>query len=163
VVISLVIASSVAFAKREHGAHVHGNAKLSIAFDQEKGKVEFQTPAVSIVGFEHVAKSAKDKMAVEQAKADFENNIRTIVEMPVALNCTFQKDRVEVKADADGDHSDFIASFNVTCLRTPKGETLTLDFSKYPGLKDVDATILVDEMQKTAEVKSKPVKVELKP
>ena len=46
---------------REHGAHVHGSAKLSIAFDKNKGKIEFKTPGESLFGFEYKAKTAADK------------------------------------------------------------------------------------------------------
>lgn len=148
---------------REQGAHVHGSGKLSIAFDQSNGKVEFRTPAAAIVGFEHAAKSAQDKKAVSEASAKFESEIRSLVQMHPRLNCVFKKDNIEVKAAKGGGHSDFVANFNVICLRSPLGTSLTVDFSLYPNMKDVDVTVLVGELQKTAEVKSKPVEIELKP
>ena len=46
---------------RQHEAHVHGGATLSIAFDQLKGRVEFKAASEGVLGFEHQAKSEKDK------------------------------------------------------------------------------------------------------
>lgn len=43
------------------GAHEHGAVKVDIAFDGLKGVVHFTSPAANIYGFEHEAKSAKDK------------------------------------------------------------------------------------------------------
>jgi Protein of unknown function (DUF2796) len=44
----------------QHGAHVHGTATLNIAIEERTATVELITPAESIIGFEHQAKSAAD-------------------------------------------------------------------------------------------------------
>lgn len=60
---------------RHHEAHVHGGATLNIAFDQLKGKVEFKAASAGVVGFEHLAKTEKDKKTVTEAKTNMDANI----------------------------------------------------------------------------------------
>lgn len=50
-------------------AHVHGLSQLTIAVEGEKVELEFSTPAMNIVGFEHKATSKKDIAAVKQAES----------------------------------------------------------------------------------------------
>ncbi len=76
---------------REHKAHSHGHAELSIAFDSLVGQLEFKSPAESIVGFEHQAKSDKDKQKLTTAKVDFETNIAKYVQFDSNLGCKFEK------------------------------------------------------------------------
>ena len=51
--------------QRELGAHEHGRGTLNIAIEGTRLTMELEAPGVDIVGFEHKAKSAKDKAAVE--------------------------------------------------------------------------------------------------
>ena len=48
-------------------AHVHGLSQLTIAVEGEKVELEFSSPAMNLVGFEHKATSKKDIAAVKQA------------------------------------------------------------------------------------------------
>lgn len=50
-------------------AHVHGLSQLTIAVEGEKVELEFSSPAMNIVGFEHKATSKKDIAAVKQAES----------------------------------------------------------------------------------------------
>ena len=52
--------TAVAAEHKHHGAHVHGSANLNIAFDDLKGKLNFKSASMGIVGFEHRAVSKKD-------------------------------------------------------------------------------------------------------
>lgn len=50
-------------------AHVHGLSQLTIAVEGEKVELEFSSPAMNLVGFEHKATSKKDIAAVKQAES----------------------------------------------------------------------------------------------
>ena len=50
-------------------AHVHGLSQLNIAVEGEKVELEFSSPAMNLVGFEHKATSKKDVAAVKQAES----------------------------------------------------------------------------------------------
>lgn len=48
-------------------AHVHGLSELAIAMEGGGLEIEFTSPAINLVGFEHKASSAKDRQAVDRA------------------------------------------------------------------------------------------------
>jgi hypothetical protein len=147
---------------REHGAHVHGSAELSIAFDGLQGKIEFKSPSDSFVGFEHKAKSAADKKTRDKAFKKFETNISEIISFDKSLTCQITKDKIEIFAESDT-HSDTSASFTAKCEKSPLGTKITFNFQKFfPQLKDIDAQILIDSLQKSAEIKTNGTSIELK-
>jgi hypothetical protein len=147
----------------EHGAHSHGSGTLTLAFDGVLGKIEFKTAAFGIIGFEHIAKNENDRKKIETTISSFEKSISKLVQFSAALSCSFKKEKIEMVHDPDGDnHADFIANFSVACSKSPLESTLKIDFSQYPKIKDLDITILIDDLQKSAEFKGKPVTVDLK-
>jgi hypothetical protein len=145
---------------RHHEAHVHGGGTLSIAFDNFKGRIELKAASAGIVGFEHVAKSEKDKKALVEVTEKITKEISSMVKFDAKLECSIAKDKVEM--NHDGDHSDFIANFNVECKKSLLDSKLTLDFTSFKKIKDLDTTILVGDLQKTVELKQKPVTIDLK-
>ena len=145
---------------REHSAHNHGHANLSIAFDGLNGQIEFKAPAESVVGFEHAAKSDKDKSKLTTAINDFESKITTYIQFDSALGCKVEKKSIDMVHD--GSHADFIAKFTLSCTKPVNGTTLTFDFTGLKKLKDIDATVLVEELQLKSEIKSKKTKLEIK-
>jgi hypothetical protein len=181
-ILVLVSTSGLAGQKKEHrhhDAHVHGAATLNIAFDQLQGKVEFKAASQGVLGFEHKAKSEKDKKKLNQMMTQFENEMGSMIQFDSSLGCVFTKEKVEMVSEKEehdekekghdkdhdkhkGEHSDFVAEHKVVCQKDIKGSKLILDFSQIKGVKDLDVTILVGDLQKTAEVKRKPVTIDLK-
>ncbi len=163
-ILFLLLISPVTFAAakehRHHEAHVHGSATLNIAFEKLQGKIEFKAAADSILGFEHEAKSEKDKKTVSDISSLFENNINTMVQLDPALGCKISTEKIANQLQ--GKHSDFIANFNVLCKKEIIGSKMTIDFTRFKTLKDIDVTLLADTVQKTAEVKSKPITLDVK-
>lgn len=145
---------------REHKAHQHGSGKLAIAFEGAKGEIEFEAAAEGVIGFEHQAKSDKDKKMEADAVALFETKISEMVQFDAALKCQIQKE--EIKVHREGKHADFEAEFKVTCEKSPEGSTITVDFSSVKKIKSVEITALVGAVQKSATFKKQPVKIELK-
>lgn len=144
---------------RDHGAHVHGGGALSLAFDGLEGRVEFKSPADSIVGFEHEAKSEKDKKTLAATVQKFEKETSKLVQFDPSCQCTFQKDNVGVQRD--GEHSDFLAYFDVKCQKPITGTKVTFDFTSFKKLDDLDVTLLVDQVTKTAEIRKQVLTVDL--
>jgi hypothetical protein len=148
---------------RHHEAHVHGGAILNIAVDQLKGKLEFRAASAGVVGFEHTAKSEKDKKTVSEAISTIEAKISQLIQFDSSLGCVFTKEKIELVPESESSsHSDFVAVFNITCTKSVVGSKVTFDFTSMKKIKDLDVTVLADAVQKTAEVKSKPVTLELK-
>lgn len=148
-------------AHREHGAHVHGAAELSIAFEGPQGKIEFKSASDSIVGFEHAAKSTADKKAIDEAFKKFEEKISEMIAFDKALQCQFSKDKLEVVSEG-GNHSNTVAAFSIRCTKSPVGTKLVFNIQKhFPKLKDIDAQIIADNVQKSLEIKSAGTSLEL--
>ena len=70
--IALTIAFSALaqFAYGEEGAtsleaHVHGQSELAIAMEGEKLEIQFTSPAMNLLGFEHKASTPKDLLVIE--------------------------------------------------------------------------------------------------
>lgn len=57
------------------GAHEHGVASLNAALDGNLLELQFESPAMNLVGFEHAAKSDADKAKVAAAKRELEQPI----------------------------------------------------------------------------------------
>lgn len=163
--------SLTSFAKekhQEHAAHVHGGGKLAIAFDKSVGKIEFKSSAESILGFEHKAKTAKDKKNVAEKTTSFEKEISKMIQFDPTLNCQFKKEMIgqvpegnDKDEKGSGEHSDWVANYTVTCVQAPIGTKITIDFTQFKALKDLDVTILIDALQKSAEFKGQPIVIDL--
>jgi len=119
---------------RELGAHEHGRGTLNIAVEGNKVTMELETPGVDIVGFEHEAKTGREKAAVEKAKAQLMTPL-SLFKLPAAAGCRVTEASVEVevgehdhdakeaakapeagKAPAKGEgHSQFHAQYTLEC------------------------------------------------
>lgn len=162
VIAALMTASLLQAKPHEHGAHVHGHGEISIAFDGSTGRIDLQGPGESIVGFEHAAKKAKDKAQVESAFGRLEKKIDEIVKFDASLKCVIKKDQIEAQADDDGPYANIKAVFSVTCAKSPKGTTISFaPATVFPKLKDVDVVVLIDDLQKSAQARSKGVEIPL--
>jgi hypothetical protein len=162
-VILLFVHPSLAKEKKSHGAHVHGSGNLSLAFDGAVGKVEFDGPAESILGFEHTPRSAKDKATLESAIQVFENKIGSIVQFEPSLNCVLTKEKIglENEGSGGGHHADFSASFGVKCEKNVLGSKVNIDFSLFPRVENLSVIALVDDVTKKAKLKKQPLVLDL--
>lgn len=169
--ISALLIAISSFAKvkehRHHEAHVHGGATLNIVFDQLNGRVEFKAASEGILGFEHQAKSEKDKKKLNEMIAKFETDISKYIQFESSLGCIFSKEKIEMQSEEkehsehQGEHSDFVASYLVNCKKTVSDSKITFDFTSVKGIRDLDVTILAGDLQKAIEVKKKPVTIQL--
>ena len=159
--LKLILFSVMALAHTEHGAHVHGEAQLSIAFDGKKGKIEVHAPAQVIYGFEQEATSKKDKARKEKGLAKLESGISDIVSFDPELKCEIKKDIFEVLQKKN--HADIEAEFSVICENAVAGSTVTFNPQKaFSSLKKVKVDLLVDQIQKSIEVTKNGESLELK-
>ena len=148
---------------REHAAHNHGSGNLSIAFDDNKGKIDFKIPSESIFGFEHSAQSEKDKKTMAAGLFQLENKISEMIVFDATLKCQFSKNKIEVvPEDKHSNHSDTVASFLVVCAKSPVGTKIVFNFQKFfPRIKDLDVQVLAGVIQKSSEAKQNGTVIEL--
>lgn len=159
-----VLTCSFAYAQSEsqpQKAHVHGEGTASLAFDGKKGKLDMHLPAEVVMGFEHEAKSAKDRKAKEDSLNKLEEKISEMVVLDPSLKCEIKKEIFEVIQGKS--HGDVEAEFNITCEQPVLGSTVKFNFAKvFPRMKKIKVDVLAGEMQKSVEVKKGGESLELK-
>ncbi len=148
---------------REHSAHKHGSGQISIAIEGLNGEIDFEAPGDSIYGFEYEAKKPADKKKQEEALSFLQKNISEIVRFEQKLNCIITKIKTEIEQHKSDKHSHVEAKFKITCEKSPLGSTLIFNVqTTFPKLKNVAVTVIVDDIQKSAEANKNGVKLELK-
>ncbi|MFZ3229731.1 MAG: DUF2796 domain-containing protein [Pseudobdellovibrio sp.] len=148
---------------REHGAHKHGAAKMSIAFEGLKGKITLELASSGVYGFEYIPKKESDKQKQKSGLELLEKEISSMIVFDANLKCAILKDKIEVDQHEGGKHSDIDASFNVVCEKDPIGSVLTFNIQKvFPLLTDVDVQVLVQDIQKSVEANRNGFTLELK-
>jgi len=96
--IACLCLSGLATARETHGAHVHGVANLTMAFAGGALEMQFESPAMSILGFEHSPKN--------QSQLDKVNASKELLESPNKVfaidgaKCELEQASVEVKGPA---------------------------------------------------------------
>ena len=171
IIIFIFFITNFAFAASEHkqhnhAAHVHGGGQLSIAFDDLQGRIEFKCAAESVLGFEYKPKKEQDVKTLNSVTDKFRTLIAKYVQFEASSNCKITPDQIgqvpEKGEKTVSKHSDWQAQYNVTCEKSIVGSKLKIDFTHFVHLKDVDITVLVGAIQKSAEYKGSSLNIELK-
>lgn len=105
--LACLFVTSGALAEEKHaqlGAHEHGHGSFNIAIEGKKVSMELEAPGADIVGFEHKARTKKQKRAVSGAKKKLKK-LGNVVGLPAAAGCKLQKAKVELHIEGD-DHDD---------------------------------------------------------
>ena len=91
------------------GAHEHGVGRLNAVLDGQALELELDSPAMNLVGFEHVATSAADKAKVAAVRQQLEQPLK-LFGLSAAANCKEEQQELEsplfgdaLKADDEGD------------------------------------------------------------
>ncbi len=147
----VLLLSTMVFAAREHGAHLHGAGKISMAFDGKRGKIELHVPAESLYGFEHEAKSKKDRQKKEQALLKLEEKISEMIVLDPSLKCEIKKEIFEVNQQKN--HAEVEAEFGVSCEAPVAGSEISFHMQKvFPRLRKVQVDVVADGVQKSLQV-----------
>jgi hypothetical protein len=87
--------------QRQAGAHEHGRGTLNIALDGTRLTMELEAPGADIVGFEHKARTKKQKAAVEKAEEQLGAPL-ALFQLPAAAGCEFEASNVSLEGDEHG-------------------------------------------------------------
>jgi hypothetical protein len=168
--------ATVSFAAEKHrelGAHEHGRGTLNIAVEGNKVTMELEAPGVDIVGFEHAAKSRRDKAAVEKAKTQL-NSPLALFKLPASAACRVTEAKVEVEAgehakvgakdgakDAkdnaakgkDEGHSEFHAEYALECGSASSITAIEFGYFRvFAGAAKLDVNVITPKGQSKFEV-----------
>ncbi|MBC3304178.1 DUF2796 domain-containing protein [Pseudomonas sp. SWRI18] len=147
------------------GAHEHGVGRLNAVLDGQVLELELDSPAMNLVGFEHVATSAADKAKVAAARKQLENPA-ALFNLPKAAGCVVSSqelnsplfgDKPEADHDDDDDHdakdaahehhhdhSEIHAHYQFTCA-TPTALSnldLTQVFKTFPATQKIQVQLI---------------------
>src|SRR5262245_59710641 len=98
-----LVAGSAIAQHRQLGAHEHGRGTLNMAIEGARISLELEAPGADIVGFEHVAKTARQKAAVAQAKKQLLAP-QALFKFPGAAGCLVADANVELEGGGEHEH-----------------------------------------------------------
>ncbi|WP_296269225.1 DUF2796 domain-containing protein [Pseudomonas sp. UBA6562] len=150
------------------GAHEHGVAKLNVVLDGNTLELELDSPAMNVVGFEHVAASEADKAKVAAARQQLEQPLKLFGPAQAAgcavdsqeLESPLFGDAAHADDDDDGDehehghqHADVHAHYQFTCATPAKLTQLDLGplFKTFPQTQKVNVQLIGPNGQKGVE------------
>jgi uncharacterized protein DUF2796 len=181
---ALAAASAAGHAQqRQAGAHEHGRGTVNIALEGTRLSMELEAPGADIVGFEHKAKTQKQKAAIEKAEAQLEA-ADALFQLPAAAGCVLEASRVGIesgdhdhehganndgdkahgaKGDAKGEHADdahssFRAEYAFECKAPASLTSIAFGYFKvFAGAQKLDVTVITPKQQSRFEVtRAKP-------
>ncbi len=137
---------------KEHEAHVHGKAQLLVALEGNTLEIEFLSPAMNIVGFEHQPAHETQFRAIESAVETLKQP-GLLFGLPSAAKCHPITVQAESPLDEhreheqDHDHSkqashdheeethgDFKVNYGFRCVEISRLDSIAVKiFKKFPG------------------------------
>jgi hypothetical protein len=154
----------------EHEAHVHGEAQLLVAVEGSTLEIEFHSPAMNIVGFEHKPSNEAQGKAVESAIATLKKH-EMLFTLPTAAKC--ESVSVEVKSPLaehdehehkddhehegeDGEHSDITGHYKFSCADMSQLTSIEIDiFKQFPGTEAIEVQSISSQGQNKTELTPK--------
>lgn len=160
--------------QRQHGAHVHGIARLNIVLDGDEVHVELDSPAANIVGFEHEPRSAEDRAALDRAVNTLRNGDQLFL-FSREGGCRQEKAMVESDMldymekephghdhghehgakdkEHDHAHTDIRVEYHFECGRPERVEQLVVElFEAFPGTERLDVQYVIGSRQGAAQL-----------
>ena len=151
-------------------AHVHGLSDLTIAIEAEAIEIQFTSPAMNLVGFEHKASSKKDIASVNNAESIldqpeslfiFSGSVCRLVESKVVLSGLIEEDHKDHKDHKDHEghedhedhedhqgHSEIVGHYSYRCSDLSKLSSIkTVMFESFPGIYKINAMWVMPSKQ----------------
>jgi len=139
------------------GAHVHGESHLDLAQTDTGLELQWSSPAVDLLGFEHAPHSQAEKDAVAALQKTLEQP-QALVKLPAAAGCQLAKASAEsplfAKDTKASGHLDVDASMSFTCSKPAELNGLDLSgwFARFPNSHSVEVQAIVASGQQGAEL-----------
>ena len=147
------------------GPHVHGVASLQVALDGNTLTLHLESPLDNLLGFEHSARTEKEKGAVRDMAARL-NKADTLIAPAPEAQCKTVSVHLESpvlqpeKAAASGGHADLDGDFVFRCEHPEilRRIDVTL-FDGFPNLRQIDVQVATSIGQAAARLTQKQRRV----
>ena len=162
----------------EHGsldAHEHGVGRLNAVLDGKALELELESPAMNLVGFEHLATTDADKAKLAAARKQLEQPL-VLFSLPKAAGCVVSSQELESPlfgdkpdddhdhatdgkgaAAHDHDHSEIHAHYQFTCASPAALKNLDLAniFKTFPATLKIQVQLISPAGQQGVEATAK--------
>lgn len=154
-------------AHRQHGAHEHGAARLMLAIEGNELEMEFISPAMNLVGFEHKPGNPQQHKAVRLAIETLKAADKLFV-LPAAAACSLHEAEVETglaksehhsghgHAEAiheEESHAEFHAHYHFRCRNIAALDQIDVQlFAHFPATHELDVEMITGKGQKAVEL-----------
>ncbi len=184
--VALLFSWQASAASKQLDAHEHGAATLNLAIDNNVLILEFESPAINIVGFEHAPENDQQTSTIEKATARLKT-IGDVFSIPDAAKCNPQSvsvDWVSEKEESHEDHdeheehaeheehddhvgqeghSEFAANYQLICKQVDNLDFIDVKlFEFFPGIEDLDVQGITANGQFATELNAQQNRIELK-
>ncbi len=171
--LALVLAVHAEDEHRQLGAHVHGHGTLSIAVEDKRVAMELEVPGMDLVGFEHVAETKEQKVAIENAKAKLAKPL-ALFKLPASAICSVSQVKVALEGGDDhddgdedhaehanakydederGGHTEFHVAYTLDCAKPANLTSIAFDYFKaFSGANELTVNVVTAKAQNTYEV-----------
>lgn len=163
----------------EHGsldAHEHGVGRLNAVLDGKALELELESPAMNLVGFEHLATTDADKAKLAAARKQLEQPL-VLFSLPKAAGCVVSSQELESPlfgdkpdddhdhatdgkgaAAHDHDHSEIHAHYQFTCASPAALKNLDLAniFKTFPATQKIQVQLIGPSGQQGVEATPQP-------
>lgn len=177
---------------RELDAHEHGHSSLNIAIEGSSVTMELEAPGADIVGFEYEAETEGDKAKVASAKELLHSPLGLFQIPAAAgckvTKASVELEREEEHKDHDahdddhadghdddhaeahdddhgekkGGHTEFHATYTMTCKNPDKIETIGMTFfKKFPNAEEVEVNVVSEKGQRKYEIERDEPRLDL--
>jgi hypothetical protein len=161
------------------GAHEHGVARLNAVLDGKALELELESPAMNLVGFEHLATTDADKAKVAAARKQLEQPL-ALFSLPKAAGCVVSSQELESPLfgdkpeddhdhatdgkgaaahdhDHDHDHSEIHAHYQFTCTSPAALKNLDLAnlLKTFPATQKIQVQLIGPSGQQGVETTPK--------
>ena len=183
----LAVSADAGEKRRQLGAHEHGHGALNIAIEGKRVVMELEAPAADIVGFEHAPRTKAQKAAVAAARSKLSKPLALFV-LPPAAGCKVVKAAIEQKSeekhegghskgkhkhdkakhhkgkhhDDEETHSEFHATYELTCSATAKLSSIDFAYFKtFKAAEELEVKLITPKGQKKFEATRKAPRLSL--
>jgi hypothetical protein len=148
-------------------AHIHGQANLSIAIDGGTLTLTLESPTDSLVGFEHVARDAKEQAAVAAMKQTLGQADKLFLPTPTAMCKPTSVKLASLLLGSPPEpghegHADMDGEFVFQCAQPQHLHDLDVRlFERFPRIKKLNVEIAGPNGQKAVQLSATQSKVSL--
>jgi Protein of unknown function (DUF2796) len=171
--------SPAAGQERQLGTHEHGRGMVSLVIEGSRVSLELEAPGADIVGFEHAARTARQKAALKQAKQRLLAP-QALFKFPSAAGCVVaeagvnfeagEHDETEEKgagadggkAEAEAGHANFHGQYAFNCKDPARITAIEFAyFQAFAGAQKLEVNVVTSKGQTRFDVTRAKARIDL--